>query len=49
MIAILGPKSRAGLIAYPVEPPSDNQIETINTLTTIGILIVCENSPLENQ
>src|SRR5690625_6391123 len=31
-----GPKSLAGLIAYPVGPPKDRPMARINTPTTIG-------------
>src|SRR5699024_4493713 len=33
---ILGPKSRAGLIAYPVAAPSDTPTASINKPTAIG-------------
>src|SRR5699024_12105036 len=33
---IRGPKSRAGLIAYPVAPPTDTPIATINKPTING-------------
>ncbi len=34
--AILGPRSRAGLIAYPVGPPRESPIAIISTPTTRG-------------